>query len=113
VDDASLSEIDDGSSTVIIGEDKARLASKNQQKASSLETPISRALLDSHFRRAGQPSPQRKKNETDGLALQLTEKFTEANKKVVIVMDLATAVGEPGTFWTAFPDPDVYEPPGR
>jgi hypothetical protein len=37
------------------------------------------------------------------LALQLTEKFTEADKKNVIVMDLAPAVGEPGSFgpWLA------------
>jgi hypothetical protein len=48
-------------------------------------------------------SPQGKKNETDALALRLTEKFTEADKKNVIVMDLVPAVGEPGVFgrWLA------------
>jgi len=49
---------------------------------------------------ASLPSSQSKKNEIDSLALQLTEKFTEADKKNLIVMDFAPAVGGPGSSGT-------------
>lgn len=42
---------------------------------------------------ANPPSPQSNTNETDALVRQLTEKFTEADKKGVVVMDLEPAVG--------------------
>jgi TonB family protein len=43
-------------------------------------------------------SPQGKMNETDALARQLTDKFGDADKKGVLVMDLATPEGQ----WLSF-----------
>jgi TonB family protein len=52
---------------------------------------------------AGPSSPQSKTNETDDLARQLMEKFTDADRKGIVVMDLEPAVGESGSFgpWLA------------
>jgi hypothetical protein len=52
---------------------------------------------------ANSPSPQSKNNVTDALTSQLIEKFTEADKKGIIVMDLEPAVGPAGSFgpWVA------------
>ncbi|MGC1267586.1 MAG: TonB family protein, partial [Candidatus Acidiferrum sp.] len=52
---------------------------------------------------ASLPSSQSKKNGTDDLVIQLAEKFAEADKKNVVVMDFAPTVGEPGPFgaWLA------------
>lgn len=52
---------------------------------------------------ANPSSPESKTNETDALARQLIEKFTAADKKGVVVMDLEPAVGRPDSFgsWLA------------
>ncbi|GEM_PF-1116660 len=52
---------------------------------------------------ASPSSPQSKTNETDDLVRQLIEKFTDADKKGIVVMDLEPAVGQSGSFgpWLA------------
>jgi Gram-negative bacterial TonB protein C-terminal len=47
---------------------------------------------------ASTSSPQIKTNETDDLARQLLEKFTDEDTKGIVVMDLEPAVGQPGSF---------------
>src|SRR6476660_5611205 len=41
---------------------------------------------------------QNKSNETDNLVRQLAEKFTDTDKKGIVVMDLESAVGPSGSF---------------
>jgi len=52
---------------------------------------------------ANPPSPRGNTNETDVLARQLLEKFTEGDKKGIIVMDLEPVVGQSDSFgpWLA------------
>src|SRR5437879_2189302 len=53
---------------------------------------------------AGPHSPRNKTNETDALASRLLEKFTEADKKGIVIMDLQPAFGRPGSFGPWFAD---------